>query len=362
MTNLNNEQMKQYLKTIVKLESSNNQQTEIVEKAKKGLVKEEIVKSDSIPFSAPTKPEFEKFKFKKPSFKPFETSISRTGIILISIPFIIVGIFFTRVMIWAYDQAEEDVNFLWGILFVFLVIVGTILIVKCSSDYKDYKERLRIYNQDLERYNKNYKDHYDKQLQEYNKEYSEYLTRKSQWLNDSQIRYQNNLKIADKNFELATNEFNKISNVLQETKNDLQTLYDKNIIFEKYRNFVAMCSIYEYFSSGRVDTLEGPNGAYNLYESELRQNLIVNSLDKISSNLEIVKSNQFILYNELINNSKELNTKLSDISNSLNKTLHSVKNIEGLSRITAESSYINAYCSQVTAENSTLMSTMTFLN
>lgn len=93
MTNLNNEQMKQYLKTIVKLESSINQQTEIVEKAKKGLVKEEIVKSDSIPFSAPTKPEFEKFKFKKPSFKPFETSISRTGIILISIPFIIVGIF-----------------------------------------------------------------------------------------------------------------------------------------------------------------------------------------------------------------------------------------------------------------------------
>ena len=38
MTNLNNEQMKQYLKTIVKLESSINQQEEIVEKAKKGLV------------------------------------------------------------------------------------------------------------------------------------------------------------------------------------------------------------------------------------------------------------------------------------------------------------------------------------
>lgn len=68
MTNLNNEQMKQYLKTIVKLESSINQQEEIVEKAKKGLVKEEIVKNDSIPFSAPTKPEFEKFMFKKTNF------------------------------------------------------------------------------------------------------------------------------------------------------------------------------------------------------------------------------------------------------------------------------------------------------
>ena len=75
-----------------------------------------------------------------------------------------------------------------------------------------------IYNQNLERYNKNYKDNYDQQLQEYNKEYSEYLTRKSQYLNDSQIKYQNNLKIADKNFELASKEFNKISNALQETK------------------------------------------------------------------------------------------------------------------------------------------------
>lgn len=363
MTNLNNEQMKQYLKTIVKLESSINQQEEIVEKAKKGLVKEEIVKNDSVPFSAPTKPEFEEFMFKKPTFKLFETSMSRGEIRLIIIALIIFGIVFTRAIIWAYDQgAEILVNFFWGVLFVLLAVLGVIFIVRRSSDYKYYKEQLLIYNQNLERYNKNYKDNYDQQLQEYNKEYSEYLTRKSQYLNDSQIKYQNNLKIADKNFELASKEFNKISNALQETKNDLQTLYDKNIIFEKYRNFVAMCSIYEYFSSGRVDTLEGPNGAYNLYESELRQNLIVNSLDKISSNLEVVKSNQFILYNELINNSKELNTKLSDISNSLNKTLHSVKNIEGLSRITAESSYINAYCSQVTAENSTLMSTMTFLN
>lgn len=360
MTNLNNEQMKQYLKTIVKLESSINQQEEIVEKAKKGLVKEEIVKSDSIPFSAPTKPEFKKFMFQKPTF---ELSMCRDeirpAIIVIIILNIIAGIFFAKV-IREYDN--QDVNFLWGILFVYLAFIGIVFIVSCLKDYKCYKEKLLSYNQHLERYNKNYKNEYDKQLQEYNKEYSEYLTRKSRYLNDSQIRYQNNLKIADKNFELATNEFNKISNVLQETKNDLQTLYDRNIIFEKYRNFVAMCSIYEYFSSGRVDTLEGPNGAYNLYESELRQNLIVNSLDKISSNLEIVKSNQFILYNELINNSKELNTKLSDISNSLKKTLHSVKNIEGLSRITAESSYINAYCSQVTAENSTLMSTMTFLN
>ena len=115
MTNLNNEQMKQYLKTIVKLESSINQQEEIVEKAKKGLVKEEIVKNDSVPFSAPTKPEFEEFMFKKPTFKLFETSMSRGEIRLIIIALIIFGIVFTRAIIWAYDQgAEILVNFFWG--------------------------------------------------------------------------------------------------------------------------------------------------------------------------------------------------------------------------------------------------------
>ena len=46
----------------------------------------------------------------------------------------------------------------------------------------------------------------------------------------------------------------------------LNNYYDKNIIYPKYRDLVALCMIYEYLVSGRCLTLEGRNGAYNKYD------------------------------------------------------------------------------------------------
>ena len=37
----------------------------------------------------------------------------------------------------------------------------------------------------------------------------------------------------------------------------------------------AMCTMYEYFVTGRCDKLSGADGAYNLYETEVRQNIII---------------------------------------------------------------------------------------
>lgn len=48
----------------------------------------------------------------------------------------------------------------------------------------------------------------------------------------------------------------------------LDKLYAKNIIFSKYRNYTAIARLHEYLSSGRCTQLEGPNGAYNIYELE----------------------------------------------------------------------------------------------
>ena len=75
---------------------------------------------------------------------------------------------------------------------------------------------------------------------------------------------------------------------------NLEQLYGLNIIFPKYRNMMAICSLYEYISSGRCDTLEGQAGAYNLYEMELRQNVIIGQLEKVISQLESIKNNQYI--------------------------------------------------------------------
>ena len=82
-------------------------------------------------------------------------------------------------------------------------------------------------------------------------------------------------------------------------KESVEKMYEANIIFPKYRNLVAITAINEYLLSGRCDKLEGPDGAYNLYEMELRQNIIVSQLSNIIENLEQIKNNQFSLYQEI---------------------------------------------------------------
>ncbi len=79
----------------------------------------------------------------------------------------------------------------------------------------------------------------------------------------------------------------------------LNELYGYDIIFPKYRNFVAISQIYEYFASGRVTELGGPDGAYNLFESELRQNIIICELSTIIRQLEDIKTYQRMTYDAI---------------------------------------------------------------
>ena len=138
---------------------------------------------------------------------------------------------------------------------------------------------------------------------------------------------------------------------LYETMDLLEKLYAMDIIFPKYRNMVAMCSMYEYFASGRCTELTGPNGAYNLYESELRQNLIINQLEAVNMNLEQVKQNQYILYQGIMETKQALHTISSDVRNLVNAT-----------NDIAVSSRITAYCSQITAANAQAQTYLAIMN
>lgn len=95
----------------------------------------------------------------------------------------------------------------------------------------------------------------------------------------------------------------------------LDKLYSKNIIFPKYRNFAAVAQIYEYLVSGRCTELEGPNGAYNLYESELRQNIIIDELDTIIGQLESLNRTMSTMCNAI----QTTNRLLGDISMTLGR-------------------------------------------
>lgn len=100
---------------------------------------------------------------------------------------------------------------------------------------------------------------------------------------------------------------------LCKTKDIMEKYYDLNIVYDKYRGLVPICTIYEYFDAGRCFSLEGHEGAYNLYENELRMNVIIEKLDDIISKLDEIKRNQHVLVSEL----KRSNQKIDEIANSL---------------------------------------------
>ena len=60
-----------------------------------------------------------------------------------------------------------------------------------------------------------------------------------------------------------------------------------------------MCSICEYLESGRCSELGGPDGAYNLFEQEIRMNLIITQLGLIISELDEIRENQAMLYDAI---------------------------------------------------------------
>lgn len=127
---------------------------------------------------------------------------------------------------------------------------------------------------------------------------------------------------------------------LEDTEDILSDFYDKDFIYEKYRNLYAISSICEYLESGRCEKLTGANGAYNLYESELRQGIIINQLDEIISELDEIKQNQWHLY-EAIMETKKTVERLSNV------TTNAIGKLEQLK----DNTEICAYNSQIVAQN-----------
>lgn len=232
---------------------------------------------------------------------------------------------------------------------------------------KDYELKNQEYNEELEKY-KNDLEIYEKEKQEQdnqNKKNKEELSNKikkildfanenKEWKLDGDIIISETLK---EKYDLAKDGYIFLEDNIEEVKQNLIELYklkndmlSLNIIFPKYNNLIAWTTMYEYFTTGRVDSLTGPNGAYNLYESEVRANLIIMQLDSISDKLDTIKDNQFMLY-----------TVMEDINNNLH-LLNSKMDVElTLSAITAFNTTKTAYYTKLTAEKTNAIAWLTTL-
>lgn len=127
---------------------------------------------------------------------------------------------------------------------------------------------------------------------------------------------------------------------IDKTKTLLDKLYNKNIIYPKYCTLPALTSIYEYFMTGRCTELTGPHGAYNLYEDEVRKDTIINRLDTVIENLEQIRNNQYMLYQQVKSIKQNTDIMVSEL-----------QQIKGYSIAIAELTALNAYYAARTERN-----------
>lgn len=146
--------------------------------------------------------------------------------------------------------------------------------------------------------------------------------------------YQQALRLAEYYDQLIAQQEKKLA----DTRRLLQGAYDKGLLYGKYRNFVAVCSICEYLESGRCSELGGPDGAYNLFEQEIRANMVITQLGSILSKLDRIQANQAMLY-DAISTGNRLTSQL------IERTNESIR----LGEYNAQQNAITAYNTQQTA-------------
>ncbi len=199
-------------------------------------------------------------------------------------------------------------------LFGINLLIGIVCIVQSIVFIREAIKQPKDYNDSLIRYKADIAKH-QRQIEKYNADYDNYLKEKKQ----VEEQYEKDLAEYNrvlKDYNAKRKEMTvKHEKAYKELTTALDNLYAENIIFSKYRNLIAITSINEYLLSGRCDKLEGPDGAYNIYENELRQNTIIGQLSYIINDLEQIRQNQYTLYQELQESNRMVNDIIYDIEN-----------------------------------------------
>lgn len=205
-----------------------------------------------------------------------------------------------------------------------------------------YKKPGLFNKKQIEEENSKLKSEYTKNLNLYNVAYAEYQAKEMEYkrLSTEYQRQVNENKKAlqkDREQQLAKDiresqmpidkEMEILLNELKDTILTRNKLYSQGVIYGKYRNYVAVSTFCDYLISGRCDSLDGPNGAYNLYEQETRADIVISKLDVVLNSMERIQENQYYLFNEL----QVTNTSLGHIQGQL--LINNVLGLEQLSTL-----------------------------
>ena len=177
---------------------------------------------------------------------------------------------------------------------------------------EQYRKDLELYNSKVEKIKEKEKKQNEEMYKSALKEYEENGLKWKEELEASELklaefdkeRAENVKKQLENSISYSTKtrieqEIQYIVNLIGKCYESQAKLYSYGVIYGKYRSYVALSSFLDYFLSGRVSSLDGPDGAYNLYEQESRANIVINKLDVIIDSLENIKENQYFIYNKL---------------------------------------------------------------
>lgn len=145
------------------------------------------------------------------------------------------------------------------------------------------------------------------------RKYIEDMKQYRQRIQEDEVRFMREEEAVTAYNNAVKEKIKEIMSVRAQTMAALEKLYSVGIVYIKYRSIIPVTMFCEYLESGRCESLEGPDGMYNLYESELRLNLIIGELQKVrnvlgrisaqigsvSAELSKMRDNQYLLCRSL---------------------------------------------------------------
>lgn len=235
-----------------------------------------------------------------------------TGVFSIIMGVVFVIYFFANIADFALGDGGS--GFFLFFLMIVLFGVGYWLVKLELGSRQEYKNNLEQYHRQLENIDQNnqkLKEQYEKALREYNAE--------------------DNIR------QSHIDEYNDMLALSCRIADTLEKEYSKGIVFPKYHSIVAITMFYEYLVTGRCETLDGINGCYNLYESEVRQNLIISNLSALNGSIDDLRDRQYVLYSNLSSANLRIEALGKDI---LNKAAITAYYSEVSAKIAAETMFL----------------------
>lgn len=151
---------------------------------------------------------------------------------------------------------------------------------------------------------------------------------------------------------MIAEEIQKAETLIKQLNQIEYEMYTANVIYEKYQDFDILSTFYDYLMSGRCKSLEGSNGAYNLYESEYRSDMMITKLSSIERSLRRIEYSQYVISDQLanINHSLErMNETMDAAYNAISDIRANTDNITDYMKHVSENSDVIVYNTAVTA-------------